>query len=204
MADQEFKRHIAYKLRAGDILSGKIILDGERFKFLELDNKQVVRINLIANVVDKFIQDDEKKYGNLTLDDATGQIKIKAFGDDIEKLKEYIQGDTIQIIGLLRSWNNEVYITPEIIKKRVPQYLLLRKLEIEKNKPKMPEKSELNDLREKIIQDVKQNEEKGGIDIEKIILDLKQSPEIINSEIKRLLEEGIVYEPRPGKLRYLG
>jgi len=204
MADQEFKRHIAYKLRAGDILSGKIILDGERFKFLELDNKQVVRINLIANVVDKFIQDDEKKYGNLTLDDATGQIKIKAFGDDIEKLKEYIQGDTIQIIGLLRSWNNEVYITPEIIKKRVPQYLLLRKLEIEKNKPKMPEKSELNDLREKIIQDVKQNEEKGGIDIEKIILDLKQSPEIINSEIKRLLEVGIVYEPRPGQLRYLG
>lgn len=204
MADQEFKRHIAYKLRAGDILSGKIILDGERFKFLELDNKQVVRVNLIANVVDKFIQDDEKKYGNLTLDDATGQIKIKAFGDDIEKLKEYIQGDTIQIIGLLRSWNNEIYITPEIIKKRVPQYLLLRKLEIEKNKPKMPEKSELNDLREKIIQDVKQNEEKGGIDIEKIILDVKQSPDVINSEIKRLLEEGIVYEPRPGKLRYLG
>jgi len=29
-------------------------------------------------------------------------------------------------------------------------------------------------------------------------------PNEINSEIKKLLEDGIAYEPRPGKLRYLG
>ena len=27
---------------------------------------------------------------------------------------------------------------------------------------------------------------------------------IINQEIKRLLEEGIIFEPRPGKIRWLG
>jgi len=30
------------------------------------------------------------------------------------------------------------------------------------------------------------------------------SPKIINQEIQKLLEEGIIFEPRPGKVRYLG
>ena len=30
------------------------------------------------------------------------------------------------------------------------------------------------------------------------------SPEIINQEIQKMLEEGIIFEPRPGKLRWLG
>jgi DNA-binding transcriptional ArsR family regulator len=34
---------------------------------------------------------------------------------------------------------------------------------------------------------------------------LKQAnPQIISQEIKKLLEEGIIYEPRPGRVRYLG
>jgi hypothetical protein len=30
------------------------------------------------------------------------------------------------------------------------------------------------------------------------------SPEIINQEIQKMIEEGMVFEPRPGKVRYLG
>ena len=38
-----------------------------------------------------------------------------------------------------------------------------------------------------------------------MILNLRDvSPEVINAEIKKLLEEGIVFEPRPGKIRWLG
>ncbi len=44
-----------------------------------------------------------------------------------------------------------------------------------------------------------------GIDLEEIILKLKETPsEIINQEVKSLLEEGIIFEPRPGRLRWLG
>lgn len=204
MAEQEFKRYIAFKMHIGDILAGKIIFDADRFKFLEHQNKQIVRVNVIANITDKYIQDEEKKFASITLDDASGQIKLKTFGEDIDKFKEYIQGDTIQVIGLLRTWNNEIYITPEIINKRNPQYLLLRKLELDLEKPKTLEKSELNQLRGQILDLVKKAEEVGGIDIESMILELKQSPQTINAEIKKLLEEGMVYEPRPGKLRYLG
>ncbi len=202
--DSQFKRNVAFKMRIGEILAGKVILDGERFKFLESAGKQIVRVNLIANVIDKYVQDGEKKYATVTLDDASGQIKLKAFGEDIEKFTQLNQGDTILAIGLLRTWNNEIYITPEIIKKKEPAYLLVRKLEIEKDAPKTMAKEQLTELKDKILQMVKDGESDGGANIDQIIMNLKEAPEIINQEIKKLLEDGVVYEPRPGKIRYLG
>jgi hypothetical protein len=126
------------------------------------------------------------------------------FGEDIIKFTDVNQGDTVLIIGLVRSWNNELYVTPEIIKKKSPEYLLVRKLETELNAPKTVDKEKLTQLKDKIIQMVKESEKNEGIGIDKIILDLHESPEVINSEIKKLLEEGLIYEPRPGKIRYLG
>lgn len=204
MQEQEFKRHTAYKLRIGEIVEGKPIMDGDKFKFAEIGTKRVVRVNIIANITDKFIQDDEKKYATITLDDASGQIRIKTFGEDIEKLANFSQGDTVQIIGILRTWNNEIYVTPEIIKKRTPEYLLLRKLETDLLKPKVADKGEISALRENIVSTLKKEESNGGVNIEDLIITLKSTPEIINTEIRKLLEEGIAYEPRPGKLRYLG
>ena len=204
MADQEFKRNVAYKMRIGDLLQGKVVMDMDRFKALEADNKQIVRVNIIANIVDKFIQEGEKKFASLTLDDASGQIKLKVFGEDIQKFAPFSQGDTIAVIGLLRSWNNEVYVTPEIIKKRDPSFLLVRKLEVDKARPKIVEKSELIKVKDQILEKIKEEDDNGGVETEKLVLELKATPDIINNEIRKLLEEGMVYEPRPGKLRYLG
>jgi len=200
----EFKRNVAYKLKIGDILSGKPVLEAEKLKFLELENKKIVRVNVIANIIDKFIQDEEKKYGSITIDDASGQMRVKVFGDDIEKFSQLNQGDTILIIGLVRLWNNELYITPEIIKKKEPSFLLVRKYEIEAEIPKPLDKDKILALKDKIMSMIKDAEKDNGVDIDRIILELKESPELINQEIKKLLEEGLVYEPRPGRLRYLG
>lgn len=202
--EQNFKRNVANKLRIGELLTGKPILENEKLKALEIDSKQVVRVNIIANIIDKFIQDNEKKYATITIDDATGQIRVKSFGDDVDKMANFSQGDTILVVGLVRSWNNEVYITPEIIKKKDPSYLMLRKLEIESSKPKSLDKPQLAALKDKIIDMIKEAEKNQGIEEEKIVLDLHEPPEIIRQEVKRLLEDGLIYEPRPGKLRWLG
>lgn len=201
---QQFKRHVAFKLRIGQILAGSPVLENEKLKSVKVDSKEVSRVNVIANVTDKFIQDGEKKYASLTLDDASGQIKAKLFGEEIEKLNEINQGDTILAIGLLRSWNNEVYMTPEIMKKKDPRFLLIRKLEIEAEQPKTLDKTKIAELKDKVLTMVKEAEADGGIAIDKIIMDLKETPDHINTEIKKLLEDGSIYEPRPGKLRYLG
>ncbi len=204
MQEQEFKRHVAYKYRIGDILAGQVTLEGDRFKSLEIGDKKVVRVNIIANITDKFTQEGEKKYSTLTIDDATGQLRIKSFGDDTAKLTNFTQGDTVQIIGLLRTWNNELYITPEIIVKKDPSYLLIRKLEVEATKPKVLDKSESQNMRDNMLNLIKQHDEKGGIDLDTMKTALNVNMETINQEIRKLLEEGMIYEPRPGKLRYLG
>lgn len=211
MPDEQFKRNVAYKLRIGDLLIGKPILDRERFAFLELGNQKVIRVNLVGNIVDKYESEGESKYLSLTLDDGSGQIKLKCFGDDSEKFRNVSQGQTIVIIGLLRVYNNELYISPEIIKEIDIKYLLVRKLEIEKERNKSSgvssplQKGQINSARDRILEMIKGSESNGGVETDLIITNLREIPPLtINQEIKRLLEEGIIFEPRPGKLRWLG
>ena len=210
MPENQFKRNIAFKFVIGDLLLGKPIMDGEKFTFLELGDRKIIRVNIIGNIIDKYESEGEKKYSFFTLDDGSGQIKLKIFGDDVEKFKFLTQGLTVTVIGVLRHWNNETYISPEIIKEQDPRYLLLRKIETEKDKIKHSDpisagRKEMVAVKDKILSSIKNSEGEGGIEIEKIILNLKDiSPTIINQEIQKFLEEGIVFEPRPGKVRYLG
>jgi RPA family protein len=208
MADEKFHRNIAYKLRIGDILLGKPIMDAERFAFLELKDKKIIRVNVIGNITDKYENEGERKYLFLTLDDGSGQIKIKCFSDEVGKFRDIVQGQTVLIIGVLRNFNNETYISPEIIKEQDSKYLLIRKLEIEKENNKNIKplgREQIVAVRDKILERIKNAEKDGGIEMDTIIMDLREvSPEIINQEVKRLLEDGIIFEPRPGKMRWLG
>jgi RecG-like helicase len=198
------KRNIAYKLRIGDILKGKTITEAEKFIYLQLVEKRVVRVNILANCVDKFVQEGEKKYVSLTIDDASGQIQLKSFGEDIGILTKVSQGDTLQIIGNVREWNGDLYIIPEVVKVVDPRWLLVRKLEIQNARKDIPADPSDSPVKDLIMEKIKQAEPDGGIDIETIKLDIEASPDTIDLEIKKLLEEGLIYEPRPGRLRYLG
>jgi len=35
-------------------------------------------------------------------------------------------------------------------------------------------------------------------------MNIKAQPDLISQEIQKLLEEGIIYEPKPGRVRCLG
>ena len=208
MEEGQYKRNVAYKLRIGDILLGKPIIDNERFSFLELNNQKIIRVNVIGNIIDKYESDGERKYIFFTLDDGSGQIKLKCFGDDAGKFRNVSQGQTVLVVGVLRNFNNETYISPEIIKEQDTKYLLIRKLELEKEKNKTVKplgREQIVAVKDKILDIIKNSEKDGGIEMDKIIMDLRDiSSEVINSEVKRLLEEGIIFEPRPGKIRWLG
>ncbi len=196
------KRNVAYKLRIGDILKGRPMVSEGKFLFLELGDKKVVRVNVFANCIDKFVQDGEKKYATLTVDDASGQFKLKAFGEDVEMFRDIVQGDTLQIVGNVREWNGELYVIAEIVKKVDSRWLLVRKLEIQNARKDIPVGS--SGLKGNIMDKIKAAEVDGGVDVESLIMDIEASPDVINGEVKKLLEEGLIYEPRPGRLRYLG
>ncbi len=209
MVDQ-YKRNVAYKLRIGDLILGKPIFDNEKFLYLELGSKKISRVNIVGNIIDKYESEGEKKYLFFTLDDGSGQIKLKVFGEeDAAKFNKVSQGETAVVIGTVRNWNNETYIQPEIIKDKDPKYLLVRKLELDKerksNAKPVKDKKEMKAIKDQILEKIKDAEDDGGIDTEKIIMELTGvSPDTINEEIQKLLEEGIIFEPRPGRLRYLG
>ena len=61
MPDEQYKRNIAYKFRIGEVLMGKPVMDGERFSFLELGNKKIIRVNIIGNIIEKYESEGEKK-----------------------------------------------------------------------------------------------------------------------------------------------
>lgn len=213
------KRETAYKIRLGDLLKGNPIFDqtpaesgiqmiNPRLLYLELGDKKIIRVNVIASVTDKFESQGESKFATITIDDGSGQIRVRVFSDNLDKFHDLNQGDTLTVIGLIRYYNQEVYILPEIIRKQDPKYLLIRKLEIEKSMSKSltkEQRKELRSYRDEIIDLVKNAEKDNGIDKEDIIMNFKNAkPDIITQEIIRLLEDGTIYEPRPGKVRYLG
>jgi RPA family protein len=206
--DREFKRNTAYKIKIGDLFLGKIISDNDKFSFLELGDKKILRVNIIGNIIDKYESQGERKYSFFTIDDGSGQIKIKCFGEDVDKFNKYFQGQTILVIGFLRQFNNELYISPEIMRELDTRYLLIRKLELENQQESQMQnvtKTESIAIKDKILNLIKESEIDNGIDLDEIIIKLKEIPSnLINQEIKFLLEEGIIFEPRPGRLRWLG
>jgi len=220
------KRQTAYRIRIGDMLNGNIVFDGDRFSSLEVKNRKISRINMICNVIDKY-SNPEKNFNALTVDDGTGQIRIKAFSDSAVLLAGLDIGDVIKVIGWARHYNDELYIAPEIAVRIDPKWAYVRKLELVKEygefkeefdskfqqAPEVAEAEQAEEIIEKekidlsdspksiILKKIKENAE--GIDIERLIMDLKMPVDEINKSIKDLIAEGEIYEPRPAYLRSL-
>ena len=213
MSPELRKRETAHKIRVGDLLKANPVYEesealNKRLKFIQLGDKTILRVNIVSNIIDKYESQGESRFASITLDDGSGQIRARVFSEDLNKLENINQGDSVVVIGLLKSYNQEIYILPEIVKKVEPKYLLVRKLELEKSMPKhsTPEdRKKIKVLRDEVVDLIKQAEEKEGIEKEDIIMRLKENnPQVISQEIQKLLEEGIIYEPRPGRVRYLG
>jgi len=215
------QRQTAYKMRIGDLLNGNIIFNGDRFSSLEIKNQKIARVNLIVNVVDKY-SNESKNYHAITIDDGTGQIRVKGFSDSSFLLLPVQIGDTIKIVGWIRHFNDEIYVLPEIVLRVDPKWAYVRKLELlkeygeykeniqdseqQEQEPEIiREKLEDNEAQESaksiILRKIKENKE--GIDMEKLILEIKCSMDEINDAVSELISEGEIYEPKPGHLRSL-
>jgi len=214
------KRQTAYKIRIGDLLKGNIVYNGDRFSSLEVSERKISRVNIICNIVDKY-SNPEKNYCTLTADDGTGQIRIKAFSDFFAVLDSLEIGDIIKAIGWLRSYNDELYILPEIAVRVNPKWAYVRKLELLKEygefkagfeskneiepEEEIIEKEKVYDTEDTpktiILKKIKEN--KDGIDIEQLIMEVKLAVNEINETVSGLIASGEIYEPRPGFLRSL-
>ena len=116
----------AVKLRIRDLVEGS--WDGRN---LHTIFGELSEVRILGTLIDVFITDDDS-YTSLTVDDGTETVRIKAWRQDVEKLKEFSKGDLIEVVGKVREYNEEIYLTPEVVSKVTPNKWVLRELELMK------------------------------------------------------------------------
>lgn len=205
MPEQMFqKRNVAYKVRISDILNGSFVKDEMSAGYLKLGNFNVSRINVIANLVYK---SEQPSSANSLIDDGSGKISLRVF-ENRNIFSKIDIGDFVMVIGKVREFSNERYVIPEIVKKVDDlKWIDVRNLELKnadfesaeiKSKPADEEPKAVS---EEIYLLIKSLDNGDGADFDAVIKNSKNS----NAEqmITKLLENGDVFEVKPGKLKVL-
>ncbi len=193
---EQRERQIAYKVRINDLFKGNyIIQEGWDPNYIDLGNLKISRVNIIAAVLDKEVTDT---FATLTLDDGTANITVKSFNEDIKKVENINIGDVVLLIGRPREYNEQLFISIEIIKKVNPLWAKVRKLELEKQ-PEQKIEIKQKTPREKIINVMNSMDNPEGVDISEVL----NMANIENGEkiIDELVKEGELYENKPGRIR---
>jgi RPA family protein len=205
------ERMTARKTRIADLTNGRWVKnEGLEPSFVVTQTgEQVSRARILGTVVSKFVSEDEN-FASITVDDSTDTIRAKTF-KTVKPLDVTQIGDIVDLIGKVREYNAEIYIMPEIVRKILdPNIEILRKLELIAKAAKLQAgeaqpgqfvsaKEDRAALKKKITEVIESD--KQGVSYSKI-LEMVQAPETqIESVVNELLEEGICYEPTPGKIR---
>ena len=166
-------------------------------------------INLIAIILNK------EKLGTITnflLDDGSGKIIFRSF-EEKTVLNNLAVGQVVLIIGKIRIYNQEKYISPEIIKVVGPLWLKARSLELKnivKSKPPLIKSEQTIKIKkedqkplptQKLIQIIQKLDGGEGVLIEKLIKEspLKETEQII----EKMIKNGDIFQNLPGKVKVL-
>jgi len=195
------KRQIAYKVRINDIINSEYVKEeGWKPNYIKTKHGNISRVNILATVVAK--NDD----GSFIIDDGSDKINAKFF--DNRNTEGFSVGDIIQIIGRPREWNSQKYIMPETIKKlEDKRWINVRKLELsrlkEYKKEEKIEKEEevLENPYDLILKLIKDMDSGNGASYEEVLVrsKVKEGEEILTA----LLEQGEIFEIKPGRLKIL-
>jgi RPA family protein len=218
----EVRRQTAYKCSVKQILENNYVQrPGWDPNFIQLGELQVSRVNLMAVVV-------AREGNSLTIDDGTGQVQAVFFGEQ-NKFLDINVGDVVTIIGRPREYQQRRFVAPEIIRKvEDPRWVEYRKKELELQQPAVPGREKKEGESEAAGEEIPGWKEKlvklEGETVENnyasIILsairrldggdgapaqDVIRESKLGKAEryIRDLLNEGEIYELRPGKLKVL-
>lgn len=207
------KRQTACKVRIKDVLNSKYVKnEGFNPNYLEINSKEVSRVNIIAVIVDK---SGISNYKALEIDDGTGKISARAFENGVS-LDNINVGDVVLVIGRPREFSSEKYVLIETIKKTDSAWAKVRKLELERenleeysaaqvntvsNENNLVEENIVDDSpANKVIKLIKELDKGDGVAIEDI---LSKNINDADKIIDMLLKEGDIFEIRPGRLKVL-
>ncbi len=208
----DIKRQTAIKCTIKQILEGNYIQKpGWEPNYIEIHDKKISRVNILATII-------SKETNTITIDDGTSKINIRLFSEP-EKADNLSIGDIILLIARPREYNNERYLVPDIIRKIANnKWIEHRKKELSISKYEIPIKKAIDEKPKetqqapvqeeymdneplKILEAIKQLDKGDGADTEAIIK--KSGVKKAEKHIQNLVNEGEIYEIRPGKLKIL-
>lgn len=201
------KRQVAFKVWISDILNSGFMKDETSAGYIKINEVVISRVNLIATVVYK--ADQEQNLGGVMIDDGTGKILLKSF-ENFAPFSKVDVGDMVLAVGRIREFSSEKYIMPEILKKlNDANWMAVRKLElkdrvlVEQKEEKIDDTDKIPAVNagEQIYTLIKKFDTGDGADIDEIIKNsnLNDAESIIN----RLLENGDIFEIKPGRVKVL-
>lgn len=205
MEQQLIARQIAYIVQIKDLLTGNFTKeDNFNPSHVKIGDKNVSRVNIIGAIIGI---SDENNFQSIVVDDGTGKISIRNF----EKKIDINVGDVVLLVGRIREFGNERYISPEIIKKGINQKwnIVWKELAL-----KNPDDSPSNNEEETVLEEIEFKQPKSFIDkILGRIRDLDSGDgasytDIVKNihdekAISSLLLQGELFEIKPGKLKVL-
>ncbi len=199
----QVKRLCATKTRIITALQGIFVKEnGEIPNHVLLpDGTRMTRINILATIVQS---DIASGYPALVLDDGTGKIMARAF-EQTPLLETYSVGTIVMVIGRIREFSKERYLIPEAIKKVTdPVWATVRAKELGQEKMQEPTSIPIvqpvsqSTMLVKIIKTLDSGE---GADEEQVIAESG----MINAEqeLQHLLHQGLLFSPKPGRIKVL-
>ncbi|MBN1156701.1 hypothetical protein JXA85_03735 [Candidatus Woesearchaeota archaeon] len=212
------KRQVARIVSIKDLVEGSYVVEsGWEPNYIKLaTGEKVSRVNIFGTVVNKEL-DNEANFAQMQLDDGTGLIDVRSFDKGI--LFDNISvGETLVLIGRPRSYGNQKYIFPEIIKTiKDSSWFELRKLQLALINAKRPPMQDEEKKDEAIVEEIKEEgiEETDSDKVYSLIKQLDngegalfeevmEKSKIKNTDaiIDTMLKSGDIYEVT-GRLRVL-
>ena len=221
---QDYSRATAYKLWIASLHNQSVLKEQAEFSpaYIQLLNKKVSRVNIIA-IATQAYHNENSTYAAITLDDSSAQIRVKTWNEDTKKLLNIQPGECVLVIGKVREYNNELYLTPEILRKLPPDEFLIRQHELlqmhGKPQPVQEEFSELDaaepatlrvveekvqqtdSKRQMLLNAISSLDKELGASIAEVILASRLPESEALNIIKELLQEGEIFKLTPERVK---
>lgn len=211
-----FERQPAHKIWISNLYKGNFVKNEDEFKpnCLVVNDKNISRVNLIVNVVNKY-EKEGGGYASIIVDDGSAQMRVKCWGEDCKLLENIERGYIILLVGKLKEdkiTEDGIYINAEIVKRVDPNFELLRKLELIKDIGKpleyLEEKSFVkeDDTEDNVIEEIKITsgalrqkilnliEKQGDVNFEDVLKGCGDSENNVSNELNELIKDGEIFE----------
>ena len=188
------------------MLGSIFVKDDSSAGHIKMNGVDVFRVNIIATIVYK--DENGNNYSSAVIDDGSGKILLRSFnGAGI--FSDVDVSDPVLVIGRVREFNDERYIIPEILKKLDDiNWITLRKLELAGHMKNAAADANIKDkggevagASEDVYLLVKKLDDGSGALIDDV-LKASNNPDA-EGILNKLLENGDVFEVKPGKLKVL-